>query len=203
MIQDEMMKQLIKEMIQTNPLKRPPAEAILNHPCFWGNDRLAKFLKKVTIFLNDENNLRDAESIEKIFKPDMEIDNWVHKVQSMVYRVKKLPSFKTDMIRETSLVSLLNVMIFSVRFSKHLLYHFLINVCNFLSLRNSISWNVRMMKFLKSGSEIFRIYFGFSILTTESTERFPKTGALFIRLFLLCPISSGKKEEKKKEDTMV
>lgn len=121
MIQDEMMKQLIKEMIQTNPLKRPPAEAILNHPCFWGNDRFAKFLKKVTIFLNDENNLRDAESIEKIFKPDMEIDNWVHKVQSMVYRVKKLPSFKTDMIRETSLVSLLNVMIFSVRFSKHLL----------------------------------------------------------------------------------
>lgn len=113
-IQDEMMKQLIKDMIQSNPLKRPPAEAILSHPYFWEKSRLTQFLRGINSCLIDPNNQRLVDNVEKRFKLDLQIVNWIQLYPAMVYRVKKLPSFKLK-IDGASLLSLMNVIVFSVR----------------------------------------------------------------------------------------
>jgi serine/threonine-protein kinase/endoribonuclease IRE1 len=51
---------LIKAMIDTDPLKRPPMDAVLKHPMFWDSKITLSFIGKVSNSLDQEKNVRDS-----------------------------------------------------------------------------------------------------------------------------------------------
>jgi serine/threonine-protein kinase/endoribonuclease IRE1 len=51
---------LIEAMINTDPLKRPPMDAVLKHPMLWDSKTTLSFIGKVSNSLDQERNVRDS-----------------------------------------------------------------------------------------------------------------------------------------------
>lgn len=121
MIQDEMLKQLIREMIHKTPTNRPSAEAILKHSYFWPKDKIAKFFKEAHGFLNELSETKRLRlrlsAIEKSFTEFAELVGIYDWTELVPDRIKALPSFKYKISSDKSLLSLLSVIVISVSYS--------------------------------------------------------------------------------------